>query len=421
MTAWAYYNENDPNAAAWLRELIKDGHIAPGVVDGRSIEDVAPDELFDFDQCHFFAGIGAWSYALRSAGWPDGRPVWTASLPCQPFSAAGGRAGFADERHLWPHFYHLIREHQQWCRQQKRPTPIILGEQVASKDADTWIDLVHTDLEALGHAFAAIPFPSASVGAPHIRDRNYWLAYPDSSAGGKGRAHIRRGASGGDAQPWSGLGGSRMSRGMGNTDHARLEGYAGHGGAAGRQGQERPASATGVSVRLADNDSNGFAPGASSGLRNAEHHAEPCGDHVGLANSNGRDASAERQQHGGQQRLHAQDDGAVRGGGGGREHHFGAELGAGPTNGRWREADWLFCRDAKWRPVEAGTFPLADGLPRGVGSGGAGVERLAGLAGLDNASLTRAKSYRVGALRGYGNAINPEQASEFIKIVMEAA
>jgi hypothetical protein len=49
------------------------------------------------------------------------------------------------------------------------------------------------------------------------------------------------------------------------------------------------------------------------------------------------------------------------------------------------------------------------------------VERLAGLAGLDNASLTRAKSYRVGALRGYGNAINPEQASEFIKIVMEAA
>lgn len=50
----AYYNEIDPNAAAWLRELIKRGHIADGVVDERSIVDVRPDELREFTQCHFF-------------------------------------------------------------------------------------------------------------------------------------------------------------------------------------------------------------------------------------------------------------------------------------------------------------------------------------------------------------------------------
>jgi DNA (cytosine-5)-methyltransferase 1 len=63
MRAWAYYNENDPFAAAWLRELIKAGHIAPGEVDARSIEDVVPTDVTGFTQCHFFAGIGGWSYA----------------------------------------------------------------------------------------------------------------------------------------------------------------------------------------------------------------------------------------------------------------------------------------------------------------------------------------------------------------------
>jgi len=85
----AYYNEIDPFAAEWLRQLIKDGLIADGEVDERSIEDVTPNELAGFTQCHFFAGIGGWSYALRLAGWPDDQPVWTGSCPCQPFSTAG--------------------------------------------------------------------------------------------------------------------------------------------------------------------------------------------------------------------------------------------------------------------------------------------------------------------------------------------
>jgi site-specific DNA-cytosine methylase len=77
-----YYNENDPRAAAWLRELIKMDLIAPGDVDERSIEDVTPADVKGYTQCHWFAGIGIWSYALRLAGWPDDRPAWTGSCPC---------------------------------------------------------------------------------------------------------------------------------------------------------------------------------------------------------------------------------------------------------------------------------------------------------------------------------------------------
>lgn len=83
----AYYNEHDPHAAQWLRNLIVEGVIAPGDVDERSIEDVTPNELAGYTQCHFFAGIGVWSYALRRSGWPDDREVWTGSCPCQPFMA----------------------------------------------------------------------------------------------------------------------------------------------------------------------------------------------------------------------------------------------------------------------------------------------------------------------------------------------
>ena len=76
----AYYNEIDPYAADWLHNLINAGLIAPGHVDQRSIEDVRPGDLAGYTQCHFFAGIGVWSYALRRAGWPDSRAGMPPSL-----------------------------------------------------------------------------------------------------------------------------------------------------------------------------------------------------------------------------------------------------------------------------------------------------------------------------------------------------
>jgi DNA (cytosine-5)-methyltransferase 1 len=163
----AYYNEIDPYAAQWLRNLIAAGHIAPGDVDERSILEVKPDDLKGYTQCHFFAGIGGWSYAMRLAGWADSRPVWTGSCPCQPFSTAGKQRGSDDERHLWPAFFCLIAE----CR-----PAIVFGEQVAGAAGLAWWDHVAADLEGDSYAAAAAVVGAHSVGAPHHRQRLYWVA-----------------------------------------------------------------------------------------------------------------------------------------------------------------------------------------------------------------------------------------------------
>lgn len=164
----AWYNEIDPYAAAWLRNLISAGLIPAGDVDERSIVDVRPDDLDGYTQCHFFAGIGGWSRALRLAGWHDDRPAWTGSCPCQPFSVAGKQAGFSDERHLWPQFRRLIAE--------RRPATVF-GEQVAG--ASDWLRLVRGDLEAMDYAVGAIPMEAASADADHLRDRYWFVADND--------------------------------------------------------------------------------------------------------------------------------------------------------------------------------------------------------------------------------------------------
>ena len=293
----AYYNEIDPFAADWLRNLIKAGHIADGVVDERSISDVRPEELFEFTQCHFFAGVGVWSHALRGAGWDDDRPVWTGSCPCQPFSGAGKRSGIADKRHLFPDWFHLIRE----CR-----PATIFGEQVASKDGLGWLDLVQADMEGEDYAFAPFDLCAAGFGAPHIRQRLWFVAHSDH-AGSQGR--------------------------ISGWPHSERQDQHGHIG----------------------------CDGTVSGMDNT----------IGI----GRDAG----RHG------------DHGGDVGIEFDATVEDGSGSkTDGVWRDVDWLFCKDAKWRPVEPSTFPLANGI-----------------------------AGRVGRCRAYGNAIVSEVAQGLISSFIE--
>jgi DNA (cytosine-5)-methyltransferase 1 len=162
-----YYNEFDPKAAAWLQELISRGLLPPGYVDTRSITDISPDDLTQYTQCHFFAGIGGWPLALALAGWPASVPVWTGSCPCQPFSNAGLQLGTADPRHLWPTFHRIIAH--------AKPS-VVFGEQVASKTGREWLVGVRADMEALAYDFGAADLCAAGVGSPHIRQRLYWGA-----------------------------------------------------------------------------------------------------------------------------------------------------------------------------------------------------------------------------------------------------
>lgn len=398
----AYYNEIDPVAAKWLRNLIAAGHIAPGYVDERSIEDVKPADLRGFTQCHFFAGIGIWSLALRRAGWPDSLPVWTASCPCQPFSASGKSAAFDDERHLWPSLA--------WLLEQCRPT-VAIGEQVASKAADDWVDLVQADLEAMGYAFGAVAFPSAGVGAPHIRDRAYWVAHADNQCEEPSaeRARLADACRGGHALEF-----------VDHADDSRLQRHAGDDSEAGREGSGRPITTASLFGRM--DDAHGWYTSAereqSSGQHGLVAQDSRGGSVVGLADADcdGREPGSVpvRQRQQGQsetvepgrgeagdmadtgllERSIAEPERCDTGLSGGREQGAsspagcGGADGAGPVNGHWANADWLFCRDGKWRPVEPGSFPLAHGI-----------------------------AGRVGRLRAYGNAINLEAAVAFISTI----
>lgn len=276
-----YYNEWDAKTAAWLRELIRRGHLPDGIVDERSITEVAPEDLKGFAQHHFFAGIGGWPLALKLAGWPAYAPVCTGSPPCQPFSVAGKRGGRDDSRHLAPAFLDLIAE--------LRP-PVIFGEQVSAAIKELWLDALFVELEEEGYACGSAVLPACSVGAPHKRDRLFFGAIDLADLVSDGLERRLRG--------WTG------------PEWQTIRRPAGCGGAAGD---------------LADTEYNG--------------HRRPTATN--------------------------------------------------PHHGFWSDADWLGCRDGKFRPVESGTFPLANGVPA-----------------------------RVVRLRGYGNAIVPQVGAQFIRNFM---
>jgi DNA (cytosine-5)-methyltransferase 1 len=347
----AYYNELDPYAAQWLRNLIAAGHIAPGDVDERSIVDVRPDDLRPYDQCHFFAGIGGWSYALRLAGWPDDRPVWTGSCPCQPFSAAGGGKAADDERHLWPDWFRLIRD--------ARP-PVIFGEQVEAAIGWGWLDAVFADLEAEGYACGASVLPACGVGAPHIRQRLWFVA----DARGERRQQVAGSAPRDETED------GRAGRNGGEPDGNHIVAGDGEDGMAdaaiaGRRAQPQ---------RSARED--GRAAPEPGRLRDAGELGDASGAGFQERERDGRVQRDTLEPSEGQAAVSGSDAG---------------ELGVaqGKQMGRagqpWEDCVWLPCTDGKTRPVEPGTFPLAHGIPG-----------------------------RVGRLRAYGNAIVPPLAAEFI-------
>ena len=174
----------------------------------------------------------------------------------------------------------------------------------------------------MGYAFGLTPFPSAGIGAPHIRDRAFWVADAVSERrAGQRLQHIE-----GKEDPQAGRSGK--TGGLDIAYGSRLEGFAGHDSAAGGEGENRPAPAPVV------------------------------------------------------------------------------HLPALEVNGFWRDADWIFCRDGQWRPVEPGTFPLVARFAKSMGHGKSSLRAMAG-------------RNRTGRLKGYGNAINAQAAAEFMKAYIQ--
>jgi len=324
------YADIDPRLCRWIRGCIREGMLPDGEVVEHDIRDMEAGDVAGYGQVHFFAGIGGWAYALRLAGWPGEWPVWTGSCPCPPFSLAGkkrcqqcgGRLGFAagydsligrfgcekcrwtDKRHLWPAWLRLIRQ----CR-----PPVLFGEQVAGPTARRWLAGVRSDLEAVGYAVGAADLCAASVGAPHPRQRLFWMA---------------------------------ITKGFGYKD-----GCKGKDRRTGRKDTITRDSAKGD--RMAD-------------IKDPE---------------NGRPSNKHTRAN---------------------------------PEAPWADFSVVWCRDPRLglvpRRTEPGVLPLAHGLPQGVGSGGTRSDRM---------ELLAAKANRRGRLRGYGNAIVPQLAAVFVRVVME--
>jgi DNA (cytosine-5)-methyltransferase 1 len=402
-----WYTDNDPFACEWLGNLVAAGRLPRGVVRRADVR-FLDLRAVPAGECHFFAGIGGWPLALRLAGWPAGREVWTGSCPCQPFSAAGQQRGRDDERHLWPHWLPLIAEHK---------PPVIFGEQVAGAAGREWLAGVRADLENLGYAVGAADLCAAGVGAPHIRQRLFWVANAAGErlegrylTGGNVAARSGELCPAGPGDDADGLGdvdsagrGARNLFGVGTE--ARSEHFAQSGSSGGLADAVRPGrpergagagdgspAGGGGAGGLGDADlarpqGRRLDAGAHPGQRAARPAGEPgfwsAFDLGGLADAE-RSRWLDTRSHDGEyvaagrsERSASLDQ---------RELGEGRDLAAG----FWSDFDLLPCLDGKARRVEPGIFPLAHGVPA-----------------------------RVGRLRAYGNAIVPQVAAAFIRAFLE--
>lgn len=127
--------------------------------------------------------------------WQGQIDILTGGFPCQPFSSAGQRLGADDDRYLWPEMLRVIRQIQ--------PT-FVIGENVAGilsmvqpseevkvgsttslfdenddiykKEQQFVVETVCSDLEREGYSVQPFVIPACAVGAPHQRDRVWFVA-----------------------------------------------------------------------------------------------------------------------------------------------------------------------------------------------------------------------------------------------------
>jgi DNA (cytosine-5)-methyltransferase 1 len=241
-------------------------------------------------------------------------------------------AWFADARHLWPEMWRLVSRGRPVC---------VFGEQVAGSDGEVWLAAVRASLEILGYRFWPAGLNAAGFGAPHIRQRLYFVAesqYSERRTVKQSREDGRDGADPGRKEAHSIVGTCREVCPM--------------------------ADAAGERTRWAATPELGDAggPGLSQRERDGRIQREALESFKGQTPECRGDPD--------ESRVPSPEPRS--------------------TNGFWRDAEWLWCRDGKYRAVEPGTFPLAHGV-----------------------------AARVGRLRGYGNALCAPVAESFIRAYLE--
>ena len=222
-----------------------------------------------------------------------------------------------DKRHLWPEFARLIRA----CE-----PPVVFGEQVASKLGRDWLGGVFADLEGMGYRTAGADLCAAGVGAPHIRQRLWWLGH--ASGAGTGR----------------------------------------HAGAV--SGTETSSAGEGQSV--GDIPNSAFLAGADGRVADAQDENRRAGI---CATEAGARAEAKRRRRsrisGADDRMgDAERDGSASGNTEQEPRQIGdakvSDYG-GSGVGDWALATRIQCADGKTRRIEPGITALVDGVPGRVG------------------------------------------------------
>jgi len=235
------------------------------------------------------------------------------------------------------------------------------------------------------YAIGTLDISAASVGAPHIRQRLYFVADSGSERRDGQRLRLQSGQT---RQAGAEVGRCGKDGLVADATKSRREGNMAGEVFGGRDSAWQDERTTGSGTvdelvyaeqpRLEGSaDEGDSSQGRQASVRSTGSTSGTAGE---LADTGWQQDNQQRDRGQAEQGSDGQNNRILGGSGG--------EL-CGPTNGFWRNAEWIYCRDGKYRPTEPGSPPLATGITN-----------------------------RVGKLRGYGNAINAQVAQAFIEAYM---